>query len=257
MRSVSKNSRGFTLIELLVVISIISLLSSVVLASLQSARIKGRTAAGIEFEHSALSGAYNEKLAEYDFSTANVTCSSGNIITPVLDVGGNSAANLTVYSGPACSSLGTSVPVGNGRSAPVTIALNSGTIIPPGGTVSGISLSTWLQCTNSGTNVGNLTVAITTPNSDSFMIGSDGTNLFTKHKSTTNNTVPIGQICDGNWHQILASFDSNTSKLYIDGALSSSIAATAAVSVSSVITTFGISAPTYYLYHPMFFGTSF
>ena len=40
-----KNSRGFTLIELLVVIPIIGLLSSVVFASLNAARVKGRIAA--------------------------------------------------------------------------------------------------------------------------------------------------------------------------------------------------------------------
>lgn len=44
--------KGFTLIELLVVIAIIGLLSSVILASLASARAKGRIAAAQETMHS-------------------------------------------------------------------------------------------------------------------------------------------------------------------------------------------------------------
>ena len=43
----TKRNKGFTLIELLVVISIISLLTSIVLANLNEARKKGRDAARI------------------------------------------------------------------------------------------------------------------------------------------------------------------------------------------------------------------
>ena len=46
-----KTNRGFTLIELLVVIAIIGLLSSIVAASLQQSRIKGKDAAKIEAFH--------------------------------------------------------------------------------------------------------------------------------------------------------------------------------------------------------------
>lgn len=46
-----KSSRGFTLIELLVVISIISLLSSIVFASLASARVKAQNSARMQSVH--------------------------------------------------------------------------------------------------------------------------------------------------------------------------------------------------------------
>jgi len=60
-------SRAFTLIELLVVISIISLLASVVLASLNSARDKSRTSAGLSFAQSLHSYLGSEAVGIWDF----------------------------------------------------------------------------------------------------------------------------------------------------------------------------------------------
>ena len=71
--------RGFTLIELLVVIAIIGILSSVVLASLNTARDKGKDASA----KGSLSSLRAEAELYYDdnsnkyISTGSVTCSTG------------------------------------------------------------------------------------------------------------------------------------------------------------------------------------
>lgn len=52
------NKKGFTLVELLVVISIISLLSSVVITSIDSARIKARNAQRIANANAIVAGFY-------------------------------------------------------------------------------------------------------------------------------------------------------------------------------------------------------
>jgi len=65
--NIFKFKKGFTLIELLVVISIISLLASVVLSSLSSAREKGRMAAGMQFEANILHGIGDQLVGEWKF----------------------------------------------------------------------------------------------------------------------------------------------------------------------------------------------
>ena len=73
----SKKSKGFTLIELLVVIAIIGVLATIILASLNSARSKGRDAARLSDIHQielALA-MYYDKYGTYPVSTP--VCNSG------------------------------------------------------------------------------------------------------------------------------------------------------------------------------------
>jgi prepilin-type N-terminal cleavage/methylation domain-containing protein len=80
-------NRGFTLIELLVVISIISLLSSIVFAALNSARVKGKDAAIKQ----QLNAARAQILIAYDADPTNrwtVVCAAVQVkfLTPVSAV---------------------------------------------------------------------------------------------------------------------------------------------------------------------------
>lgn len=76
MCSMEKGKRGFTLIELLVVIAIIGILSSVVLASLNGARKKGRDArriSDVKQLQLALELYYDGNGSEYPNALADLT----------------------------------------------------------------------------------------------------------------------------------------------------------------------------------------
>lgn len=70
-------NKGFTLIELLVVISIIGLLSSVVLASLSTAKLKGRDARRLIDMRQILTALalYRESFGSYPSNTDTADCS--------------------------------------------------------------------------------------------------------------------------------------------------------------------------------------
>lgn len=83
----NKSARGFTLIELLVVIAIIGLLSSIILASLNSARIKSRDArrlADFKQVQTALELYYNDNTTYPTTASGGTTMTSslGSILAP-------------------------------------------------------------------------------------------------------------------------------------------------------------------------------
>src|SRR3989344_5805221 len=91
-----RSKAGFTLIELLVVIAIIGLLSSVVLASLNSARNKGADAA----IKSQLKSLQSQAEIIYDGATPNSyegVCEDANVISQVTAAGNAGGATTIAF----------------------------------------------------------------------------------------------------------------------------------------------------------------
>lgn len=221
---ITKN-KGFTLIELLVVISIVGLLSSVVLASLNTARDKGRISAGLQFAgYNYRNFAGSNLIGHWKFD-GNLNDSSGNgyVLTAFTTPTPNSSLSNTTANSKGQSLYSPNQYSGSYR----TNMLKSWPT-----TNNNYTISFWIMSPttiNVNNVVFNITSTIPSPTGPNFDFISNrlahfylGSGLGSTNNTRFGNPNHLASVDFdfevNKWYQVTYTFDGNqTYKLYIDG----------------------------------------
>ncbi len=215
----NKHTRGFTLIELMVVISIIGMLSSVVIVSLQAARDKGRVASGLKFSTYNYRAFGADAAGQWNFNEA----SGGN----ALDISGNNR-HLTQSTGAALSRNSDTPNNVGGQSLPITNGGRYATVSIPSGQrplLGNATLSAWIKVTGNGT--GAIVAANNNTTGDTpliIYITNIGGGVYLVHCTTDlpgspGSTRDIGYISLNKWTHFACAINAQSGVLrgYMDG----------------------------------------
>ena len=201
--------RGFTLIELLVVVAIVSILASVVLASMNSSRRKARIAAGQKFDASLNAAIGDRIVADWGFSEC-----SGSLAG---DGAGNGVASLfasTSWSTDTPYNIGCSLAMAGSdyATSPDVYSRDIGD--------GSMTWSLWFKTSSADRQI--LYRKSDSANAQGVIVEltSGGVPRCVIHSSPSVGLYATRSYADGEWHHIACSLDrpAGMLRLFVDGA---------------------------------------